>query len=172
MKLSHLYESVDHRRLLKEVAQELGFQDPQFYDIDDATTNAADVQAGIDLFHVHLDTDGSAQIKDRVREIEKLAMDSKPLPEGMEAFEAFEDTSFEQLPHVHQFYEACKQIKATAAKVRESAQTAFKVYFLLAAVNGAATTTMSSKYTADEVKYRASIARACMKQLGMTPKDL
>lgn len=172
MKLSHLYESVDHRKLLKEVAQELGFQDPQFYDIDDATSNAADVQVGIDLFQVHLDTDGSAQIKDRIREVERLATDSKPLPDGMEALEAFEDTSFEQIPHVHEFYQACKQIKATAAKVRNTAQTVFKVYFLLSAINAAALTTMSSKHTADEVKYRASIAKACMKQLGMTPKDL
>lgn len=172
MKLSHLYEAVDHRKLLKDVAHELGLADPAFYDIDDSTTNAADVQAGIDLFHVHLDTDGSAQIKDRIREVEKLAMDSKPIPDGMEALEAFEDTSFEQLPHVHQFYEACKVIQQTAAKVRDSAQTIFKVYFLLSAINTAAITTMSSKHTNDEVKYRASIARACMKQLGMTPKDL
>jgi len=171
MKLSHLYESVDHRKLLKEVAQELGFQDPQFYDIDDDTSTAADVQAGIDLFHVHLDTDGSAQIKDRIHAIERFAMDSKPLPNGLEAFEALEGTSAEQLPHMHQFHEAWKQIKASAAKVRDTAKTIYKVYFLLSAINTAAVTTMSSKHTADEVKYRASIARACMKQLGMTPKD-
>jgi hypothetical protein len=172
MKLSHLFESVDHRKLLKDVAHELGLQDPKFYDLDDETSNAADVQAGIELFHLHLDTDGSAQVRDRVLQIERLAMDSKPIPDGMEALEYLEDSSFGKLPHVHAFYQACQTIKATASKVRDSAKTVFTTYFLLSAINAAAITTMSSKHTNDEVRYRASIAKACMKQLGMTPKDL
>jgi hypothetical protein len=166
MKLSHLYEAVDHAKLLKSVAVELGIA------IDLEQAAAADIAAAIDLFHLHLDTDGSAQIRARLQEIEKLAMDSKPLPDGMEGLEYLEETSFGELVAVKTFYEACKQIKATAQAARRAAETSMRIYFLLSAINEAATTTMSSKHTADEVKYRASIARAAMKQLGMTPKDL
>lgn len=175
MKLSHLFESTDHRVLLRDVAKELGLSDPHFYDIDDSTSNAADVQAGIDLFHVHLDTDGSAQIKDRIQVIKELAGQSvkgSHSAQAREALEALEGTSFEELPHVKAFHQGLRDELANASKTRDTADTCFKVYFLLSAINGAATTTMSSKHTPDEVRYRAAIAKACMKQLGMKPKAL
>ena len=62
--------------------------------------------------------------------------------------------------------------KAAAQKAKESAATAFKTYFLLSALNTAAITTVSSKHSADEIRYRSSIARAALKQLGITPKDM
>lgn len=174
MKLSQLFEApTDPRTLLRDVAQELGLSDPRFYDIEDDTSNTADVLAGIDLFRLHLDTEGSAQVSTRLRSIEHWATECiRPDNNGEEALEYLEDTSFDKLPHVAIFKQSMATLKTAAAKVRESASTCFKVYFLLSAINTAAITTMSSKHDADELKYRSSVARACLKQLGITPKDI
>lgn len=170
MKLSHLFEAVNPLSLLKEVSQELDLGTMTVSELDGMS--AADAQVGIDLFRLHLDSDGSAQVRARLQEIERLSMDSKPLPDGMEGLEYLEGTSFEQLPHVHAFHAACKAIQENAKLVTASAKAAVTIYFLLGALNTIAITTMSSNFDDNEVKYRASIARAAMKQLGMTPKDL
>jgi hypothetical protein len=174
MKLSQLFEApADPRDLLRDVAKELGLSNPHFYDIDDDTTNAAEVRVGIDLYRLHQDTEGSADISGRLKAIHQLANQAKfPDNSGPEALEYFDGQDLGKLPHVAAFHQALVTLSKVADKVRESVDTCFKAYFLLGAINTAAITTVSSKYDADELKYRSSIARACLKQLGITPKDL
>lgn len=166
MKLAHLHEAHDPRALLDQVAGELGFRDPGL-----ATADQATVQAAIDLFRSELDGGGTMGMRETLSDI-KSAADRGADANALTALGELEHTSFGQLPSVKTFHVALKAIAEAYAQVSESARTCNVVYFLLAAINARCFVQDPKKYTPEEAKYQASIAKAAMKHLGLTPKDL
>jgi hypothetical protein len=174
MKLIHLHEATqDYRDLLTEVATELGFNENNLSQRFLGATPEV-IAAAIDLFRLHLDTDGSADINSRltilnmaVTSLRKADFDS-----ALEIMEFLEGTSYMALPGMTELEAALKLVANSRLNVLAINDVCRTTYFLLSQLNAIAITTHSPRYSVDDVKYRAAIARAALKKMGITPKDL
>ena len=170
MKLSHLHEAVSAKQLLITAAKELGLVDPHFYDLDDPDFTEADVNAGVDLFRRYLESEGTFNVKKHLQALKELCTAGYGLPTST-AVPGLEDTTLGRLPHVRELFSAFSVINSHANAVKMSATACFRVFFILRNLNSTAFTRGSSAYDADTLRYRVSIARAAMKQLGLTPLE-
>ena len=170
MKLHHLFETYDQRNLLKELAREMGYSDPALYQIWEEHDVDDDVRVAIEMFQVHLDTEGSISLYDRLVALENWKQ--QETHNFQDAFEAFEGMSFEQLKGVKEMKAALQLMKTGHEHMAESVKNIKKIYMLLNAFNDIAVGRLGPNLDDGERKYRATICRAGMKKLGITPKLL
>jgi hypothetical protein len=171
MKLQQLFETIDQRNLLRELAKELGYSDPALYQIWEEHDINKDVKVALELFHVHMDTEGSISLYDRLSALETWK--EQETHAIQDAFEAFEGTSFEELEGVKEMKEAMQLMKASHAHMIESVKNMKKIYQLLSAFNNIAVGS-DPRQNQDEgdAKYRATICRAGLKKLGITARRI
>jgi hypothetical protein len=176
MKLSHLYESdqEDHRSLIRELAKELGFQDPAFFQLTDESDAHyhdvnADVNVGIELFKQHMDTEGAAHINDKLSAIISEIKDYDQV-RALDYLGVLEKGPLGSLRGVKETHAAFTTLATSQDHLIASAKVCQKVYQLLSAFNNAATTTHSSQRDDETVQWRAAIAKAGLLKMGITPK--
>jgi hypothetical protein len=171
MKLQQLFETADQRDLMKELAKELGYSDPVLYQIWDEHDVDDDVKAAIEMFQVHLDTEGSISLFDRLTALENWKAPSSGVDDAFEAFEGFE--SFEQLKGIKEMKAALQLLKAGNEHMAESVGNIKKIYQLLSAFNDIAMGD-DPRRNQDEgdAKYRSTICRAGLKKLGIRARKI
>lgn len=172
MKLSALHESslTDYRPLLRDVATECGLKASLFVDIDDTDDVVRDMHAGIDIFRLHQDTQGSAQVIDRLNHLSGVPVYKEDNYHDMiEALESYEGMPIAGLAEVHRGLDL---LMKHSQQFKNSIKNVRLMFILLQAMMKMAhgqspMQTKGMDHHESAVAYRASICKAALRKMGI-----
>jgi hypothetical protein len=172
VKLKHLSalteatDPADYRQLLDKASKTLGYGGLNVYDFDEHHPVGPDILAGIDLFNMEQDFEGSGDIHAKLEVIHKeIGAISVSVAGAQEAMEFLEGSHFEALTGVKEVLAGAKLITQGQEHFLESTKNAIKVFKLLNAMKDVVLKRKANTDAGEDEQFRASIAGAVMKQV-------
>ena len=172
------YSHPDHedpRDLLRSLAEELGYKKPslwRWWDDDNRHDSYRDTLAAIALFAQAINSERTSHdysvtynaihdgVYSKLRDTEEM----------VKSFRRLEQLGGQHLPSLVGLADKLQAVETQLELARESLKMVQEIWHLLTSINQAATTTVKGGEDPDTTKWRASIARAGLRKLGINPK--
>lgn len=174
MRLDQLHESrPDHWTLLRELAHELNLKQLHLQDIDKMSSDEIDdiVDAAIGLFRHTINTGKPSENYGKTwNAITNLATARlRDTDEVVQALRRLEELGGGKLSSVVGLADKVEAVENALTKARHDGDNIRAVWLLLNILNQMAMTTVKSNEEPTDTRYKAAIARAGLRKMGIEP---